>query len=413
MLMRRDEPTTQKQPLLEDSDAVLPDQLPGNAAITFNSGFRLFKSGACFYTDADGNVSLHDSLDLYNVVNLYTDEPPFRRGTYNSFYHINEDVKKSMSNTTIPLGGRLGLRVSSAAISHPYPLYTLENMWEEAWATLHAAAEGLHPRVYLFGLIKTSDNDSQSWIRAAYVTERYESLFDALQTNAQTKEWGAARSNELNKLIEDMSNFGLIHTDIKPKNVVIDDAKTNAKHRQFMIIDLGGDFVRLDRQGTIDRRCIQLINTLLMTITTFCDDGGTGANGIALTTDLRSSLSKLQKDRQKRGKFNNTDANLCNLMVRLRMEDSELLDKSTSFFRNDNYELMAKHIIAMADHYAIKSTDPSQQCAPNENWREIFKADAGKRSVYEVLLSVISERIKMPNSKDDQESKSPTAMDLS
>jgi len=344
----------------------------------------------------------------------FGDGTPANRGSSNNFYVLDRtpDMERRIATTTSNgWPGNIGLRVNKTWFVWDFDdesgQQTLLLGWEELWCTLHAASMGLHPRVFMAGLTLKSmieTRTSRMWVgerevvttraRMAYVTARYESLASAMLFTRTDREWGMAHASELDDLIRDISIAGFIHTDIKPLNVVIDESRSTG--RLFMIIDMGADYLRFERNGETSTECIWLINALLMIITTFCN-GNASVGAIALTSVLRVSLNNMHRTFQAELSASNNSPGgqwkLCHEFAELFLSDAKRVDKyNSSFYREDDYLALAKAVLDRAEHYGKLDDDSGFKCATTEDWTAIFRANPDMRA-YDLLRRIIRERM--------------------
>jgi len=395
------------------SPSLVEETLPGTD-VTFEKGFGMFKRGIVF--SATSGQPVKTSLPMPRmkaaltdvVQNLKSVGRQSASGSYNAFYSLNTAAVRSVAVATSASGTldaddvppNMGLRITKRPLATPVKADDMLLLWEEMWTTLIAAAAGLHPNVHLAGIV------TEEWgqklrnrftgeerlvkfvgVRMAYVVDRFVSLRQMLYDNRYETNWGSSHRLDLSNLVSEISKAGFIHTDIKPANIVYDATRPSGS--RFMMIDLGGDYTRLVRNNEVGIDCIQVINTLLMIITTFCS-GNASNTAVVITSNLRASLLLLylrimrQDDKQ--------ENLLCRILSKLDKADAQRINEPSSFFRETDYTALAKQVLAMAIWYARVDTD-RDVCAAGEDWREIFNKDT-TLSAYQMFIKTINERVR-------------------
>ena len=419
LVSRRSKPVEMKRRERDESAQTLP-----GTEITFEQGLRLFTQGVLFYMDTSKNVQVAmfevDGNPKSVLNKLMVKDGPVRDnwgklkvtrniGSSNSFYSLDSELCREIAATTnngASVVPDMGARISRDVLSRGQPSSNFNkkalSLWEELWATLHAASMGLHPHVFLAGLWQENTAVAATdpiKYRSVYVTARYVSLQSGLRSGRDG--WGADNAGALDVLVRDISRAGFIHTDIKPANVLVDESLSSG--RKFMIIDMGSDFLRFVQNDEIAVECIQLINTLLMIITVFCH-GDAQQNAIKLTGALRVTLRQLHGELEARapvaGEAPPQDEYLlCNYLRVLKLSEREQIgEDEDSFFANDDYNKLARAILSVAAFYAglegSGDGDEDMDCADTEDWRVIFNKHRGDLSAYQIFIKAVSERIR-------------------
>jgi len=316
----------------------------------------MWLNGIAFASNVDGTVYVSDTSSspinrMFDTLErIMGDEPdllPVAYGASNSFYQLGachiEWVRFFCEQIMVPIDfGRVGLRTGNFKTDLEWK--EPDFGWQEAWMVLHAAARGVHPRVYGCVLFKRPDDRRSA---ACYVMESGIDLHTFLikyPHRAETSvlplgyllEWALKRA----------SDMGLLLSDNKTDNmVVILDGTDQPKLIKF--IDFGADFARLD---DADPECIYFINAFLLVNQAKCSLRGYAT--ASMTSNILERLGELITKYEE-----TTQTNLCHILVYMKADEAR---RWSSLFGEKDPTDIAKGVVHQARHYNVDCGEQGQ-----------------------------------------------------
>ena len=214
---------------------------------------------------------------------------------------------------------------------------------KEVIMTLQAAMQGLHPPVYACG-ISLESNKVVCVVKKGIPFNTW--LLSPMPNDMSTKEIKQSFWHQL----QAASAFGLLMTDIKPANIIID-----ITCKQVLFIDLGADFtIAFPRHALAANlvRCILFVNCVLfLNSATFNPTAHMRYPGWSALKDVSADLEEFVKKTLPELSLDSSDEHdICKTLVKLVKGDGE--QAACPDNAPGTEAQLAKHIVYMAENYA-------------------------------------------------------------
>lgn len=326
-------------------------KLPG-LDIPYEIGLRLYQCGTAFGITDRNTVSIAPHISAF-VERVGTLEGLDVRGqgSFNIFYDLSPDLQIE----ALSLGGfdggsaNVGMRRGKPHRGTMQKLsgddaYEMEKAWAELWYGLLACVAGVGPKIYAAGF--TSKKEVVVFLQKG-IGELKELADSRLvnvdgQLELQEKPWreGFLYAASLFKVINDVSQMGMILCDIKPGNIIM------MNDTDVLLIDFDPAFtVILDEDNSVwDPECIVFLNTFLLLSSARCHANSSAMQGA--TYLLPSNLMMLMYNIKTKG----AATSLCSIFLRMKRDEALRLPGLMRASREQPQRLV-QSIMHHAGHY--------------------------------------------------------------
>lgn len=282
-LLAFDSPDGQLHRNQERRDRILLERENIELNLNFEHARLLWNAGLIFFVSSDRKILVPNVATVLKIKSLENRSfpPTSSRGSFNSYYMLTDDEAKMIQNATgvednLGRDVKIGLRRSRKEMEDKA---AIREAWEEAWMALKASCRGLHPHIYacfysiddLHVYYAMADMLPLNLLVSLFVSGATDlANFRKARRSLAPGLSSAAIQKSLESKMQSAAEFGLLMTDIKPSNIVVDPDTM-----EVFFIDLGSDFARLD---DADADCIFFINATLLVSYMLChvqESGGT------------------------------------------------------------------------------------------------------------------------------------------